>query len=68
MPVNFYDFFNRGCFEEGRRYAFLDAKNCAFGGGDADGGAAEFDGFEGVFDLKEAAFGRECVDAAVCVY
>ena len=29
------------------------------GGAYADGGGAEFDGFEGVFDLEEAAFGGE---------
>ena len=26
----------------------------------SDGGGAEFDGFEGVFDLEETAFGGEC--------
>ena len=32
---------------------------------DSYGSRAEFDGFDGVFDLKEAAFGGEGVDAAV---
>ena len=31
----------------------------------AHGGGAEFDGLDGVFHLKEAAFGGECVDASV---
>ena len=29
------------------------------------GGGAQFDGFDGVFDLEEAAFGGEGVDASV---
>ena len=60
MSVYFYDLFDAGGFEEGGGDAFLDAEDDAVGGRDADGGAAEFDGFEGVFDLEEAAFGGEC--------
>ena len=59
MPIYLHDFFHGGRFEQGGGDAFLDAEDHAGGGGDADGGAAELDGFEGVFDLEEAAFGGE---------
>ena len=65
MPIYLHDLLDAASLEEGGGDALLDAEDDALGGGDADGGAAEFDGFEAVFDLEEAAFGREGVDAAV---
>jgi hypothetical protein len=65
VPVDFDDLFDGGGLEEGRGDALLDAEDDALRGGDADGSGAELDGFEGVFDLEEAAFGGEGVDAPV---
>lgn len=41
------------------RDALLDAEDDALGRRYTDGGAAELDGLEGVFDLEETAFGGE---------
>jgi hypothetical protein len=65
VAVDFDDLLDRGCLEEGRRDALLDAEDDTLGGGDADGGGAELDGLEGVLDLEKTALGGEGVDAAV---
>jgi hypothetical protein len=65
VAVNLDNLLDRRRLEQGRRDALLDAEDDALGRGDADGCAAELDGLEGVFDLEEAAFGGEGVDAAV---
>ena len=59
VAVDLYNLLDGGGLEEGGGDALLDAEDDAFGGGDADCGGAELDGFEGVFDLEEATFGRE---------
>ena len=59
VPVYFDDFLDGGGFQEGGGDAFLYPEDYARGGADPDCGAAEFDGFEGVFYLEEAAFGGE---------
>jgi len=59
VPVDFDDLLDRGGFQEGRGYALFHAEDDTFRGGDADRSRAEFDRFEGVFDLEEAAFGGE---------
>lgn len=59
MAVDLDNLFNRVGLEEGRRDALLDAEDDTLGGGDADGGGAELDGFQRVFDLEEAALGGE---------
>ena len=56
--------YGRG-LEEGGGDALLDAEDDAAAGCDPDGGGSELDGFEGVFDLEEAAFWGE--GAAGCV-
>jgi hypothetical protein len=65
VAVNLDNLLDRRRLEQGRRDALLDAEDDALGRGDADGCAAELDGLEGVFDLEEAAFGGEGVDATV---
>lgn len=57
--VDLDDLLDGGGLEEGGGYTLLDAEDDTFRGGDADGCAAELDGFEGVLDLEEAAFGGE---------
>lgn len=59
VAVYLDDLFDGGGFEEGGGHALFDAEDHAFGCGHADCGTAQLDGFEGVFDLEEAAFGRE---------
>lgn len=59
MAVDFDNLFDGGGLEEGGGDALFDAEDNAAAGGDADGGAAELDCFERVFDLEEAAFGGE---------
>lgn len=59
VAVDFDYFLDGGGFEEGGGDAFFDTEDDAGGGGDADCGGPEFDRFEGVFDLEEAAFGGE---------
>ena len=59
VGVYLNDFLDARGHQEWGGDALLDAEEDAVRGGHADGGAAEFDRFEGVFDLEEAAFGRE---------
>lgn len=59
VTVDFDDLLDRGGFEERGGHALLDAEDYALRSGDANGGAAKFDGFEGVFDLEEPTFGGE---------
>lgn len=59
MAVDFDDLFDRRRLEEGRGDSLLDAEDDAATGGYADCRGAQLDCFEGVFDLEEAAFGRE---------
>jgi hypothetical protein len=66
VAVDLDNLLDRGGLEEGRGDALLDAEDDTLGGSDADSGGAELDGLEGVFDLEEAAFGGEGVDAPVC--
>lgn len=65
MAVDLDNFLDRGGLEEGGGDTLLNAKDDAFGGCDTDGCRAEFDGFERVFDLKEAAFGGEGIDSPI---
>ena len=65
MAIYLDDLFDGGGFEEGGGDALFDPEDYAGAGGYPDCGTSEFDGFEGVFDLEEAAFGGEGVDAAV---
>ena len=57
--VDLDDLLYRARLQQCARHSFLHAQDDAFARLDADRGGAEFDGFEGVLDLKEAAFGRE---------
>ena len=59
MAVNLDNLLDAGAYEEGGGDSFFDAEEDPMGCRDADGGRAELDCFEGVFDLKEAAFGGE---------
>ena len=59
VAVDLDDLLDGGGLEEGRRHSLLDAQDNTLRCGDADGGAAKLDGFEGVLDLEEAAFGGE---------
>ena len=59
VAVDLDNFLDGGGLEEGGGDALLDAEDDAAAGCDADGGGSEFDGFEGVFDLEEAAFWGE---------
>ena len=59
VSVDFHDLLDGGGLEEGGGDALFYAEDDAGRGADADGCAAELDGFEGVFDLEEAAFGGE---------
>ena len=65
MAVNLDNLLDRRRLEQGRGDALLDSQDDALRGGDADGGGAELDGLEGVFDLEEAALGGEGVDAPI---
>lgn len=56
VAVDLDDLFDGGGFEEGGGDTFLDAEDDTAACCDADGGGAELDGFEGVFDLEETAF------------
>ena len=59
VAVDLDDLLNGGGLEECGGDALLDAEDDAAAGCDADGGGSELDGFEGVFNLKEAAFWGE---------
>jgi len=59
VAVDFDDLLDGGGLEEGGGHALFDAEDDAAAGGDANGGGAELDCFERVFDLEEAAFGGE---------
>jgi hypothetical protein len=57
--VDLNDLLHGACLKKCARHSLLHAEYDALAGLDSDGCAAELDGFEGVFDLEEAAFGRE---------
>lgn len=59
MSIDLDNFLNRTRFKEGRCDTLLYSQDDTSRGGDADCCRAQLDGFEGVFDLEEAAFGRE---------
>lgn len=59
VPVDFDNLLHGGGLEQGGGHALLDTQDDALGCGNADGGTAELDGFEGVLDLEEAAFRGE---------
>jgi hypothetical protein len=57
VAVDLDDLFDGGGLEERRGHPLLDPQDYALRGGDTDCCAAELDGFEGVLDLEETAFG-----------
>lgn len=59
VAVDLDNLLDRRCLEQGRRDSLLDAQHDTLACSDSDGGAAQLDGLETVFDLEEAAFGRE---------
>lgn len=65
VAVDLDNLLDRGGLEEGGRDSLLDAEDDALRGGHADGGRAELDGFEGIFDLEQAAFWGEGVDSPI---
>lgn len=67
VAVDFDNLFDRRRLEKGGGDSLLDTKDDAFRGGDANGRGTELDCFEGVFDLKQATFGGEGVDASVYI-
>lgn len=65
VAIDLDNLLNGGGLEEGRGHALLDAEDDTFGGGDANGGGAELDGFKRVFDLEQAAFGGKGIDPPI---
>lgn len=65
VAVDLDNFLDGGGLEQGRGHTLLDTQNHTLVGCDADGSGAELDGFEGVLDLEEAAFGGEGVDTPI---
>ena len=59
MSIDFDNLLYGGGFEKRAGDALFNTQDDSRGCGNADGGAAELDGFERVFDLEEAAFGGE---------
>lgn len=57
--VNLNNLLHGAGLQKCARHSLLNTKYDALAGLDSDRCAAKFDGFEGVFDLEEAAFGRE---------
>jgi hypothetical protein len=57
--VNLNNLLHGARLQECARHSLLHAEYDALASLDSDGCAAELDGFEGVFDLEETAFGRE---------
>lgn len=65
MAVDFDNLLDGGGLKEGGSDTLLDTEDNTLRGCDTDGCAAELDSFEGVFDLEEATFWGEGVDATV---
>ena len=57
--VNLYNLLHGARLQQCARHSLLHTKDNTLASLDSDGGAAEFDGLERVFDLEETAFGRE---------
>jgi hypothetical protein len=57
--VNLNNLLHGARLQECARHSLLHAEYDTLASLDSDGCAAELDGFEGVFDLEETAFGRE---------
>jgi hypothetical protein len=69
VAVNLDDLLDGRGLEERGSDALLNAKDDTLRCGDADGGRAELDGFEGVFDLEEAAlWGEGAVTVGLAVW
>jgi hypothetical protein len=57
--VDLNNLLHGACLQKCARHSLLHAEYDTLASLDSDGCAAELDGFEGVFDLEKAAFGRE---------
>jgi hypothetical protein len=57
--VDLNNLLHGACLQQCARHSLLHAEYDALAGLDSDGCTAELDGFKGVFDLEETAFGRE---------
>ena len=57
--VNLNNLLHGARLQKCARHSLLNTEYDALASLDSDGCAAELDGFEGVFDLEETAFGRE---------
>mmetsp|Transcript_9861 Transcript_9861/g.18009 ORF Transcript_9861/g.18009 Transcript_9861/m.18009 type:complete len:225 (+) Transcript_9861:905-1579(+) len=65
MAVNLGDFLYTGRIQKGRRQTLFDRQNGTLLGLNADCGRSEFNGFNGIFDLKKTPFWRERIHSAV---
>jgi hypothetical protein len=54
--VDLHDLLHGACLQQCACHSLLHAEYDALAGLDSDGGAAQLDGFERVFDLEETAF------------
>jgi len=63
--VNLNDLLHGARLQKRAGHSLFHTEDNALTGLDSDGCAAKLDGFEGVFDLEETAFGREGVDATI---
>lgn len=59
MLVNLNNLLHGAGLQKCARHSLLNAQYDTLAGLDSDRCATELDGFEGVFDLEETAFGRE---------
>jgi len=57
--VDLNNLLHGACLQKCARHSLLHAEYDTLASLDSDGCAAELDGFEGVFNLEKAAFGRE---------
>ena len=55
--INLNNLLHGACLQKCARHSLFHTKDNTLASLDSDGCAAELDGFEGVFDLEEAAFG-----------
>mmetsp|Transcript_21637 Transcript_21637/g.60046 ORF Transcript_21637/g.60046 Transcript_21637/m.60046 type:complete len:265 (+) Transcript_21637:126-920(+) len=65
IHVHFGNFFHRRRIQQRRTQAFFHRQNATVLGLQPDRGGTEFDGFNGVFDLKQSAFRRKGVDPTI---